>query len=150
MRSSSTEKLKHDLPPSTQQAHCYPGLTYRSLISVVQLCDAGYKMTFDCDGVAVVDPLTNKIGMTGSRNSAAGLCHTPMVPISKPTPSQLPQAKNVYDMHTKTDLAKYLHQASWIPVPHTWCEAIKNVLLSTFPGLTPQLVQKHLPDSIAT
>ena len=87
MRSSSTAKLKHDLPPSARQAHCYPGLTYRSLISVGQLCDAGYKVTFDCNGVAIVDPVTNKIGMTGSRNSASRLYHTPMVPNSKPIPS---------------------------------------------------------------
>ena len=92
MRSSSTANLKNDLPSSARQAHYYPGLTYRSLISVGQLCNAGYRVTFDRNGVAVVDPVTNKIGMIGSRDSATRLYHTLMVPNSQPTSTHAAQS----------------------------------------------------------
>ena len=53
-------------------------------------------------------------------------------------------------MSIKVDLAKYHHQSSWSPVLHTWTEAITKGFFATFPGLSPELVQKHLPQSPAT
>ena len=59
-------------------------------------------------------------------------------------------ANNVYAMRTKKDLAQYLHQACWSPVTTTWTNAIIKGFLTTFPGLTTNLVSKHLPPSIPT
>ena len=51
---------------------------------------------------------------------------------------------------TKKDLVKFLHAAAWSPVTDTWIKAIKNNHFTTWPGLSPELVRKHLPPSVAT
>ena len=51
---------------------------------------------------------------------------------------------------THRDLAKYLHTAFYSPVKSTWEQAIKKDHFITWPGLTPQLLQKHLLPSTAT
>ena len=51
---------------------------------------------------------------------------------------------------SKQDLAKFLCGALFSARPSTIKKAIKNNFLSTFPGLTKKLIDKHLPTSIAT
>ena len=51
---------------------------------------------------------------------------------------------------TKQDLARYLHASCWSPPISTFLRAIKNGNFLTWPGLTTQLITKHLPPSIAT
>ena len=51
---------------------------------------------------------------------------------------------------TKHDLAKYLHAACFAPVQSTWIRAIENNHFSTWPGLSVELIKKHLPKSVAT
>ena len=153
MLSNARALLKHNLPRDARKAHTFPGLTYRSLISVGQLCDAGYRVIFDEDKVEAISK-TNTVDMVGTRDRPTGLYLTPMNPEDNVQPSTPPTQthtiNNVYAMRTKVDLAKYLHQASWIPVPTTWIEAITKGFFVTFPGLTPELVRKHLPKSPAT
>ena len=60
------------------------------------------------------------------------------------------QASNVYTLRTKKDLAQYLHLACWSPAPTTWKQAVELGFFATFPGLSPSLISKHLPRSIAT
>ena len=51
---------------------------------------------------------------------------------------------------THHDLIRYLHAACFAPVPSTWKRAIKNNNFVTWPGLTVDLINRHLPPSIAT
>ena len=51
---------------------------------------------------------------------------------------------------SKADLCTFLHLAMWSPCTSTLIYAIKNNFLSTWPGLTKQLVQKFLQESEAT
>ena len=51
---------------------------------------------------------------------------------------------------THSDLAIYLHACCFYPVKFTCRAAIKKGLFKTWPGLTTQLVDKHLPLSPAT
>ena len=51
---------------------------------------------------------------------------------------------------THRDLAKYLHAACFSPVNSTWTQAIKKNHFQSWPGLSPQLVDRHLPLSTAT
>ena len=60
------------------------------------------------------------------------------------------QAANVYSLRTKKDLAQYLHLTCWSPTPTTWKQAVELGFFATFPGLSPSLISKHLPRSIAT
>ena len=51
---------------------------------------------------------------------------------------------------TKADLATFLHGALFSPSPSTLLKAIKNNNLTTWPGLTEEIIKKHLPPSNAT
>ena len=62
-----------------------------------------------------------------------------------------PQVVNTaYKMKTKSDLVTFYHRALFCPTPATWISAIKKGYFATWPGLTPDLVTKHLPRSINT
>ena len=152
MLSNAHALLKHNLPQPAREANTYPELTYRSLISVGQLCDAGYRVVFDQDKVEAISR-NNTIDMVGTRDTTTGLYLTPMNPNTPASPlTNTPTAtiNNVYTMSTKVDLAKYHHQSVWSPVPRTWTNAITKGFFATFPGPTPQLITKHLPKSPAT
>ena len=53
-------------------------------------------------------------------------------------------------MQTKQDLVQYLHRCAFSPVVSTWTKAIDAGYFATWPGLTSELVRKHLSPSIAT
>lgn len=59
-------------------------------------------------------------------------------------------ANNIYELQTKHDIVTYLHQACCSPITSTWLKAIEAGHFTTWPGLTVDLVQKHLHKSIAT
>ena len=59
-------------------------------------------------------------------------------------------AGGLYESKSKADLCTFLHLALWSPCTSTLISAIKNNFLSTWPGLTKQLVQKFLQKSKAT
>ena len=42
------------MPKITKQSHIYPKLQYISLLSVLQLCDAGYEVNFNKYGVSAI------------------------------------------------------------------------------------------------
>ena len=48
------------------------------------------------------------------------------------------------------DLAQYIHACAYSPTKSTFLEAIKNGYFKTWPGLTYDLINKHLPDMVAT
>ena len=53
-------------------------------------------------------------------------------------------------MTMKADLVQYLHRAIINPVVSTWTQAIDSGFFSTWPGLTSDLVRKHLLKYLAT
>ena len=57
---------------------------------------------------------------------------------------------NAFAMATNPDLAMYYHRAAFSPVPTTFISAINKGNFSTCPGLTVELISKHLPKSLAT
>ena len=74
--------------------------------------------------------------------------------VAPPTliPSTIPpfQACTAYDMITKSELFEYLHCCAFSPVITTWTKAIDAGYFSTWPGLTSELVHKHLTKSMVT
>ena len=54
-------------------------------------------------------------------------------------------ANNALSMATNPDLAMYYHCAAFYPVPTTFITSINNGNFSTWPGLTAELITKHLP-----
>ena len=59
-------------------------------------------------------------------------------------------ANNAFSMATNPDLAMYYHRAVFCPVPITFITEINNGNFSTWPGLTADLIAKHLPKIFAT
>ena len=55
-------------------------------------------------------------------------------------------AYNLHRIRSKAVLVDYLHWAAGYPPKKTWLAAIKQGFYATWPGLTEELIRKHLPD----
>ena len=60
------------------------------------------------------------------------------------------QSNNVYELKTKKDIITYLHKSVFIPVPSTYIDEINPCFFTTWPGLTEELVYKHIDKNPAT
>jgi hypothetical protein len=73
MESSRTAELDiPELNAAASKAHVFPGITNQSLLSVGQLCNEGYIITFKQAAVAICDPDNSQIS-SGPRDSNNGL-----------------------------------------------------------------------------
>jgi hypothetical protein len=72
----------------------------------------------------------------------------PTVDPVQPVPLNLVQ--NIQRLRTKEQLVEYLHQAAGHPVKKTWLAAITAGEYATWPGLTYELVSKHLTNTEET
>ena len=142
------------LPLAARQAHIFPDLHNSALVSISQFCDNNFEARFTKLQVQILDG--HRVILTGQRDPCTGLWHIPlqMSPTSPtPTPSTdtpSPSANNIHELRTKQNIVQYLHQAAGSPVPSTWIKAIDSGFFTTWPGLTSDLVKKHLPKSLAT
>ena len=59
-------------------------------------------------------------------------------------------AANIIPTSTKEELAMYFHQCLCSPPKSALLKAIRNKQLDSIPGLTYDLIAKHLPPSTAT
>ena len=143
------------LPTGARLGHIIPGLANHSLISIVQLCNEGCEVKFIKEACHVI--YNNRVIMYGRKCPRTGLWMLPvaqhqqeeMVEANHPT-TTLELMANVYETSTQADLAQYLHQCLFSPTPATLIKAINNDQLLSFPGLTSELITKHLPPSTAT
>ena len=102
--------------------------------------------------------------LQGERDNRTGLWQldlNPASPSKAPSPSTntanstyeinfVNSANSVYELVKQGDIVKYLHQACGSPVKSTWLKAIEAGYFTTWPGLTTDLVKKHLPKSLAS
>ena len=58
-------------------------------------------------------------------------------------------ANKAFSVATKPDLAIYYHRAVFCPVHSTFITETNNGNFSTWPGLTAEMIAKHLPKSLA-
>jgi hypothetical protein len=120
---------------------------------MAQFCDNGFEARFTRSNVIITDSNGETI-LTGPRDPVNGLWKLSLA--VQPPPEQpltlAPQhaANSVYELTKKRDIVRYLHQACCSPVSSTWIKAIDAGYFATWPGLTAELVRKHLPKSIAT
>ena len=154
-----------DMPPAAKTLKLYAEHTYKPLLSLGQLADAGYKFSGNNQVLSLHHPKHKTLFSFRCPTSGMYIMNLkcPHQPIqattSVPTdyPTQVPTAlqttslsNNVFSMTTKADLAIYYHRAAWSPVPATFITAINNGFFATWPGLTAALISKHLPKSINT
>ena len=154
MHSTHTGLLPfHDLPKAAHTTHIFPSRQQRALISVRQLADTGFTSTFNDTSVVIINGTTTING--DSDLQEGGLYYVNLPPskqlaLSPPAYKSCYIALNAYEMTTKRDLVQYLHCCAGFPVVSTWTRAIQAGYFATWPGLTVELVRKHLPKSLAT
>jgi hypothetical protein len=94
MESSHTAELDiPELNAAAYKAHGFPGMANHSLLSVGQLCDEGYIVTFKQDTVTICDSENSQI-LSGPRNLNTGLWRINLIQTNNHKPE--PIANNVY------------------------------------------------------
>jgi hypothetical protein len=96
MESSHTAELDiPELNAAASKAHVFPGMDNNSLLSVVQLCDEGYIVTFKQASVTICDSKKSQI-LSGPRYLNTGLWRINL----KQTNNHIPEtiANNVYEL----------------------------------------------------
>jgi hypothetical protein len=145
-----------NLPPSATTTHLLP-LFRELLLSIPVLCDHGCTATFDEEHVTITK--NNKLILQGPRDPRTRLWKIAVGPetqssLAPPSePNTVPfhaTANSAYHQTNQQDLVRFLHAAAGSPVPSTWIAAIQKGHYATWPGLTDDLVRKHLPKSVAT
>eukprot|EP00804_Cyclotella_cryptica_P019007 CCRYP_006480-RA/>CCRYP_006480-RA protein AED:0.25 eAED:0.14 QI:0/0/0/1/1/1/2/0/936 len=152
---SSTHTMELDLdnlPPEAKQGHVIPGMKGHTLVSLVQLCNAGCNLCMDKNELVI--SYNNREVMRGIKCPRTGLW---LLPLSnqgqaKATYLHLPahSMSNVYHTSTRAEWIQYPHQACFSPTLSSWCKAIDNDQFMSFPGLTTWAARKYLPPSTAT
>jgi hypothetical protein len=148
MESSHTADF--DIPglnTAASKAHVFPGMAHHSLLSVGQLCDEGYIVTFQQDTVTICNSDTSKL-LSGPRDVTNGLCRINLKQPNKTTP--YPIANNVYELRNTGALVHYLHNTLFSPTKAAMLQAVKEGHLITWPGLTEDAINKHLKLAPAT
>ena len=120
-----------------------------------QLCDADCSALFTRESLKVYNRSKDLV-LTGQRNQNDGLWDVNLSSLKSAPPVSLPMYTTAslnavlrYDK-TKSELAAYLHAAAGYPTKSSFITAIKNGNFLTWPGLTPELISKHLLPSIPT
>jgi hypothetical protein len=128
-------------------AHVFPDMANNSLLSVGQLCNEGYSVTFTIDNVTIF----NKIGketLKRNRDMDTGLWRINLrKEIQHNTKAS---ANNVYELRSTEALVNFLHNALFSPTKAAFIKAIKQGHLTTWPCLTAYTINKHLKLSPAT
>jgi hypothetical protein len=112
-----------------------------SLLSVGQLCDEGYIVTFKQASVTICNSEKAPI-LSGSRDLNTGLWRINLKQTNNHTPE--PISNNVYELSNTGDLVHYLHKSLFSPTKSAMLQAVKDGHLITWPGLTEESINKHL------
>jgi hypothetical protein len=134
--------LSKKLSAAAQSAFALDDLKTGALISLAKLCDDDCIAIFNKYDVKIIKD--NEIVIKGNRmpNGSWSL------PLLDSAPHQANGTLRADE--PKQELAKHLHTALGSPAPSTLLVAIRSTHLTTFPGLTTNLISKHLPKSLAT
>jgi hypothetical protein len=148
MESSHTADLDiPELNAAASKVHIFPGMAHHSLLSVGQLCDEGYIVTFKRDTVTICNSKNSKL-LTGPRDDTTGLWRINLKQTVKHIPN--PIGNNMYELRNTGALVHYLHKALFIPTKGAMLQAVKDGHLITWPGLTEDAINKHLKLTPAT
>jgi hypothetical protein len=118
-----------------------------SLLSVGQLCNEGYIVTFKQAEVTIYDSGNSQM-LSVPRDLNTGLWRINL----KQTYNQQPEpiANNVYELRSTGALVNYLHKDLFSLTKSAMLQAVKDGHLITWPGLTEDAINKHLKLTPAT
>jgi hypothetical protein len=142
MESSHTADL--DIPglnTAASKAHVLPGMAHHSSLSVGQLCEEGYIVTFQQDTVTICNS-DNSTLLSGPWDATTGLWRINLKQPNKTIPN--PIENNVYELRNTGDLVHYLQKALFSPTKAAMVQAVKDGHLINWPGLTEDAINKHL------
>jgi hypothetical protein len=129
MESSHTSDLDiPELNSAASKAHVSPGMEHHSLLSVGQLCDEGYIVTFQRDTVTICNSENSRL-LSGPRDDTTGLWRINLKQTNKHIPD--PIANNVYELRNTGALVYYLHKALFSPTKAAMLQAVKDGHLIT-------------------
>jgi hypothetical protein len=113
MESSHTAELDiPELNAATSKAHVFTGMANHSLLSVGQLCDEGYIVTFKNATVTVCNSQKFQI-LSGPRDLDTGLWRINLKHDNQQV--HQPVANKVYELRNTGALVHYLHKALFSP-----------------------------------
>jgi hypothetical protein len=142
MESSHTAELDiPELNAPASRAHVFQVVANHSLLSVGQLCDEGYIVTFKHASVTVCNYQKSQI-LNGPRDLDTGLWRINLKQDNNHIPE--PIADNVYELRNTNALVHYFHKALFSPTKSALLQAVKDGHLITWPGLTEDAIHKHL------
>jgi hypothetical protein len=118
-----------------------------SLLSVGQLCNEGYTVTFRNELVTIYNSQELQI-LRGARDLDTGLWRINLR--KEHQQPQLAVAHKIYELHNTGALFNYLHKAMFSPTKSALLQAVKNGHLVTWPGLTEKEINKHIKLTPAT
>jgi hypothetical protein len=148
MESSHTADLDiPELNAAALKAHVLPGMAHHSLLSVGQLCDEGYIVTFHQDTDTICNSENAKL-LSGPRDVTTGLWRINLKQTNKQIPD--PIANIVYELRNTEAVVHYLHKALFSPTKAAMLQAVKEGHLITWPGLTEDAINKHMKLTPAT
>jgi hypothetical protein len=124
MDSSHTAELDiPELNAAANKAHVFPGMVNQSLLSVGQLCDKGYIVTFKQAAVTICDSDNSQI-LSGPRDLNTGLWRINLKQTNNHIPK--PIANNVYELRNTGALVHYLQKALFSPTKSAMLQAVKD------------------------
>jgi hypothetical protein len=135
------------LNATASKAHVFPGMANHSLLSVGQLYDEGYIVTFKNASVTVCNSQKFQI-LSGPRDLDTGLWRINLRQDNQQI--HQPVANNVYELRNTGALVHYLQKALFSPTKSALLQAVKDGHLITWPGLTEDAIHKHLKLKLAT
>jgi hypothetical protein len=148
MESSHTAELDiPELNAAASKAHVFPGMANHSLLSVIQLCDEGYIVTFKQAEVTICNTGNSQI-LSDPQDLNTGLWRINLKQTNNHKPK--PISNNVYELRNIGALVHYLHKALFSPKKSAMLQAVKDGYLITWPGLTEDAINKHLKLTPAT
>jgi hypothetical protein len=121
MESSHTAELDiPELNAAASKAHVSPGMANHSLLSVGQLCDEGYIVTFKHASITICDSKKSQI-LNGARDLDTGLWRINLKQTNNHIPE--PKANNVYELRITGALVHYLYKSLFSPTKSALLQA---------------------------
>jgi hypothetical protein len=149
----------HALSKGAREALVIPGMQQKALMSVSTLANNGYTTVFlpGQQGVHIYRAEDVNISpsappsLQGWRDNR-GLWMVPIddTPTISPSIDVSKSANSVYELPSTHEVVRFLHAALGYPTKATLLQAAKHGNLVTFPGLTPENIAKHFPESNET
>jgi hypothetical protein len=136
-----------ELSEAAYVAHGFPEMANNYLLSVGQLCNEGYYVTFRINGVTIYNTASKAI-FKGQRDLSTGLWRINL--LSDKHHPTIVEANNVYELRKTGPFVNYLHKAMFSPTKSALLQVVNKYHLTTWPGLTVEAIDKHLKMTPAT